>query len=304
METVSILFQQLLQMMIYIAIGFVLYRTNLVTKQSSKALSNVLLYVIMPCIVINSYQIERTPESMRAVGWSLLLGALVLFAAMAVSALVFRRRRPIDNFSASFCNAGFMGIPLVTAVLGTGAVSYVAGMVALLNVLQWTYGQWVLSGDRKCMSLKSCLLSPVVMSLPLALLLYVTQLPLPGIVSRSIGAISACNAPVAMIALGVFLGQSKLGVIFTDLRAWVCSAVRLLLVPAVTLLVLWPLPESCHEIRMALFLVACAPVGSNVAIYAEKLSLDSAYASRTVCLSTLLSVATMPLLLATAQLIW
>ena len=94
---------------------------------------------------------------------------------------------------------------------------------------------------------------------------------------------------------GVFLGQSKLATIFTDWRAWVCSMVRLVVVPAVTLLVLWPMPEACHEIRMALFLAACAPVGSNVAVYAEKQSLDAVYASRSVCLSTLLSVVTMRL---------
>lgn len=304
METAWILFQQLLQMLVYIAIGFVLYRTRLVTKESSKALTHVLLYVILPCVIINSYQLERTGETMRSVGWSLLLGALVLLIAMSVSMVIFRRRRPIDNFSASFSNAGFMGIPLITAVMGAGSVSYIAGMVALLNALQWTYGQWVLSGDRKRISLKSCILNPMVLSLPIALLLFFTQLPLPGIVTRSISAISACNAPVAMIILGIFLGQSKLGVIFTDWRAWICSAARLVVVPVVTLLVLWPLPEVCHEIRMALFLAACAPVGSNVAVYAEKLSLDSAYASRTVCLSTLLSVVTMPLLLAAAQLIW
>lgn len=304
MENAWILFQQLLQMLIYIAIGFVLFRTKLVTKEGSKALTHVLLYVILPCVIVNSYQLERNAETLRSVGWSLLLGALVLVVAMAVSALVFRRKQPIDNFSASFSNAGFMGIPLITAVMGSGAVSYIAGMVALLNALQWTYGQWVLSGDRKRISVKSCLLNPIVLSLFVALILYFTQLPLPGIVTRSISAISACNAPVAMIILGVFLGQSKLSVIFTDPKAWLCSLIRLVVVPVVTLLILWPLPEACHEIRMALFLAASAPVGSNVAVYAEKLGMDSAYASRTVCLSTLLSVVTMPLLLAAAQLIW
>ena len=77
METAWILFQQLLQMLVYIAIGFVLYRTKLVTRESSKALTHVLLYVILPCVIIHSYQLERTGETMRSVGWSLLLGALV-----------------------------------------------------------------------------------------------------------------------------------------------------------------------------------------------------------------------------------
>ena len=128
MGTAWILFQQLLQMLVYIAIGFVLFRTKLVTKEGSKALTHVLLYVILPCVIVNSYRMERTAKSIRTVGWSLLLGLLVLVVAMVVSALIFRRRRPIDNFSSSFSNAGFMGIPLITAVMGSGAVSYIAGM--------------------------------------------------------------------------------------------------------------------------------------------------------------------------------
>ncbi len=99
-----------------------------------------------------------------------------------------------------------------------------------------------------------------------------------------------------MIVLGVFLGQVQLRDLVTDAKAYQCSAVRLLAVPAATLLILKLLPAEYTAMGMALMLAASAPVGTNVAIYAQKLDLDYRYAARTVCLSTLLSVVTMPVM--------
>lgn len=302
METAGILLHQLLQMLIYIAIGFILYRTKKITKEGSAALSNLLLYVILPCAIVNSFRLERTAETMSRIGMSLLVSLVVLVIAMGISFLVFRKDA-IANFSASFSNAGFMGIPLITAMLGGQAVCYIAGLVAMLNALQWTYGQWIMSGDKKNISPKAVLLSPMVLAFLIGLLVFFTQLPLPTIVSGSLSAIAACNAPVAMIILGVFLGQSRLVEIFTDKRVWLCSAVRLLVIPAVTLLAFLLIPEEYSAIRLAIFLAACAPAGSNVAVYAQKLKLDAGYAGRIVCLSTLLSVISMPVMTALFDLI-
>lgn len=303
MQNILILLHQLVQMMLYICIGYVLCRTGLVNKEGSKALSSILLYVVLPCVIVNSLLQERNAEQLIALGVSFLLAVVTLCLAMLCAGLIFRKR-PIDNFSASFSNAGFMGIPLVSAMLGTGAVRYVAGMVALLNILQWTYGQWLMTRDRKQISLRACLTNPMVLAFLAGLFLFFTQLPLPGLVKNTITAISACNAPLAMIVLGALLGQGKLSTFFTDKHAWICVLVRLLLIPVVTLLVFLLVPERFAAIRLAVFLTACAPIGSNVSVYAQKAGLDAAYASRSVCLSTLLSVITMPLMIGLAEWIW
>ena len=303
MDSAMILFKQLLQMMIYIAIGFALYRAKLVTKEGSKALSHLLLYVVLPCAIANSFRIERTAQAVTEIGLSLLFALIALVIAVVISQLFFRKR-PIDSFGASFSNAGFMGIPLITAVLGSSSVCYIAGLVAMLNTMQWTYGQWLLTGDKNKMSPKAILTSPIVLAFIAGLILFFTQLPLPSIVGNSISAIAACNGPVAMIILGVLLGQCNLKDIFTDKFAYLNSLVRLVIIPLATLLAFWLIPAQWSAIRMALFLAACAPVGSNVAVYAQKLDMDPSYASCTVCLSTLFSVVTMPVMMMLAQMIW
>lgn len=295
LQTTGILLQQLLQMSAYILVGVFLFRSGLVNRQNSGALSNLLLYIALPCVIIQSFFLERTAENIRMLAISFLLGALSLLIAMLVAVLFFRHRA-IDWFSASFSNAGFMGVPLVVGVLGQEYVCYISGMVALLNVLQWTLGQAVLSGNKENLSLKSIFKSPIVIGFLVGLAAFFSGLALPKPLTSVISGLAACNTPLAMVVLGVFLGQISVKEFVSDRNAYLCSAVRLLVVPVVTLLAFCFVPAEYRSICMALLLAACAPVGSNVAIYAQKLQLDYPYATRTVCLSTILSIVTMPVM--------
>ena len=139
---------QILLMFLYLIIGYVLYRTGLITQEGSKALAHLLLYCVLPCVVLKSFCIEYSAKGAVELAVSIAAGAGVLLLSMAVSWLFFRKD-PMAQIGVAFSNAGFMGLPLVTAVLGGEAVFYAAGFVALLNALQWTYGQATLSGDKK-----------------------------------------------------------------------------------------------------------------------------------------------------------
>ena len=300
MEVIIIIIRQLFIMFLYMAIGVALFRAKLVTKEGSQTLAHLLLYCILPCVIVKSFCLERTPENTAAFGASLLWAFILLLAAMLVS-FVFFRRSPVDNFGAAFSNAGFMGFPLITAVLGGNAVFYAAGFVALLNALQWTYGQWILTKDRKKVSFKVITTNPIVLSLLLGVILFLAKIPVPALLTSVMGTVANMNAPVAMIVLGVYLAQTDIRKLFTTGRVYAVSAIRLLLIPLVSLLLLRLSPKLPPEISTALLIAASAPVGSNVAVYAQKLEMDYTYAVQTVCLSTLLSVVTMPAILALSQ---
>lgn len=300
MEIVFIIARQLLIMMVYLAIGFALFKAGLITKDGSKSLAHLLLYCILPCVIVKSFCIQRTAENTASFAVSLFYAALLLLAAMAISFVLYRHS-PIDNFGAAFSNAGFMGFPLITAVLGDGSVFYAAGFVALLNALQWTYGQWILSGDRKKISFKAIVTNPIILSLVLGIVIFMGNIPVPSLLTSVMGTVSEMNAPVAMIVLGVYLAQTDIKKMFSMPHLYTVSAVRLILIPVVSLLLLRFLPHSNASIAMALLVAAAAPIGSNVAVYAQKLDLDYTYAVQTVCLSTLLSIITMPVMILLSQ---
>lgn len=296
MATVFIVLRQSVIMFVYMAIGGLLFQKGLITKEGSKSLANLLLYAVLPCVVVKSFCVARTPERMNGLLVSFLAALGILLLAMAVSHLLFKKN-PIDDFGAAFSNAGFMGFPLVAAVQGSEAIFYAAGFVALLNALQWTYGQSLISGDLSYRSPKAILKNPLVLSLLLGILIFCFELPVPAIASDLLAALAALNAPLAMVILGVYLAQTDPKTLFNDPHLYVVAAARLVLIPLLTVLVLKLLPAQYAAITTTLVIVAAAPIGSNVAVYAQKLGKDYAYAVRGVCLSTLLSAITMPLLM-------
>lgn len=296
MATVFIVLRQIVIMFLYMAIGGLLFQKGLITKEGSKSLAHLLLYVVLPCVVVKSFCVARTPERTSGLLVSFLAALGILLLAMAVSHLLFQKN-PIDDFGAAFSNAGFMGFPLVAAVQGSEAIFYAAGFVALLNALQWTYGQSLISGDPGYRSPKAILKNPLVLSLLLGILIFCFEIPMPTIASDLLAALSALNAPLAMVILGVYLAQTDPKTLFNDPHLYVVAAARLVLIPLLTILMLKLLPAQYAAIATTLVIVAAAPIGSNVAVYAQKLGKDYAYAVRGVCLSTLLSAITMPLLM-------
>ena len=193
---------QILLMFLYLIIGYVLYRTGLITQEGSKALAHLLLYCVLPCVVLKSFCIEYSAKGAVELAVSIAAGAGVLLISMAVSWLFFRKD-PMAQIGVAFSNAGFMGFPLVTAVLGGEAVFYAAGFVALLNALQWTYGQAKLSGDKKYIQLGAVLKNPLVLSLLGGVVIYFCRIPVPQFLRTPMGAIAGMNAPLAMIVLAI-----------------------------------------------------------------------------------------------------
>ena len=109
---------------------------------------------------------------------------------------------------------------------------------------------------------------------------------------------------IPLIHLGVYLAQANIKELFTESVLYINAAVRLIVIPLVTIAILTFLPANLKMAKFALLIVASAPVGSNVAVYAQLNGMDYTYASKTVCMSTLLSIATMPLIMFVAQSIW
>ena len=107
-----------------------------------------------------------------------------------------------------------------------------------------------------------------------------------------------------MIVIGVYLAKTDFKSLITSKSAYLVSIVRLVVIPAVLLFALWAIPESYHEIKLAVFIAGICPVGSNVAVYAQLHGGDYAHAVKTVTASTVLAIVTMPIFISLATLLW
>ena len=293
----SVLLMRLIMMLVYAVPGFLLYKYKLITNEGVRDIGKLLLYIILPAAIIKSYDLELSLEMARGLLLSFALSVLCLILAVVLSRVVYRGKKPIEEFGSAFSNAGFMGIPLVTAVIGSHAVCYAAAFVALLNVLQWTYGIFVMTGNKEAISPKKILFNPILISFALGVLLFVLPFRLPAFFSEILTTISAMNAPIAMLTVGAYLAQVSIKEMFTRRDGYFASAIRLVAVPVATSFLLWILPFGSAEMKLATMILAAAPIGSNVAVYAQLYGGDYKKAVQEVVLSTVLSVATMPLVI-------
>ena len=299
---ISILLRQIAIMALLSAVGVYLSRKGFLSPQGTKDLGAILLRVIIPCVIVKSYITEFSRERLLELALSAGLTLIGFILAMVISYLVFGKRRRLENFAASFCNAGFIGIPLAQAIIGEEGVFYIAASVALLNLFQWTYGVYIMADRKDAISAKTIAKNPVVIAIVIGVVLFVSQIPVPGIVTSTLGYIAGMNTPIAMILMGTYLAKLPLKKLL-DKRAYGCVLFRLVIIPAVILLVFWVLPVSNADIALAAFLAAATPVGANICVFAQQYDCDYEFSVVTVCLSTLLSVVTVPLLVSFAQMI-
>lgn len=303
MELSMIILKQIVLMFIYMMIGFLLYKKKFVTKQGSKELGLILLYVILPVVIVKAYLVTFSAELLRGLALSFAASLLVLLLSMLLSRIVFRSKYPIEQFSSAFSNAGFIGIPLVEMTFNDSmAVFYVSSFVALLNILQWTYGIVVMTGKRDSIAPKKITTNPIVISFIVGIILFFLPVELPEVLNSAVAAVSSMNAPVAMIILGTYLAQMKLRELFTDRMVYLCAVMRLIVIPLATAAVLALIPGN-EMLKMSVLIVAATPVGSNVAIFAQMEDMDYTQAVKDICLSTLLCIVTIPLVVSAAGVI-
>ena len=303
MDTVLTLVKQTVTMFLLAGVGFAMFKSGKITKEGSKSIGNILIYGSLPCVLISSFFIEKTQEHMIGLAISAALGFLLVLMSILVGKLCFREDA-IAKFAAAFSNPGFFGIPLILASLGSGCVFYVAGFIACVNLGQWTYGVAVMTRQKGGFSFKRLVTAPFAIAIAIGLAIFLTGIEIPGILKNSITAIKELNTPLAMFTVGIYLAQTDLKNMFFKKSLYSISLVRLLVIPALAILLLWPLPASMLDMKIALFIAAACPVGSNIAVYAQLHNQDYAYSVETVIISTILAIVTMPIMVSLAQMVW
>ena len=299
----SVILMRLVMMLIYTVPGFLMYKRKLITNEGVRDICKVLLYIILPAAIIKSYDLEFSGKMAVELLLSLVLSALSLVLAVVLSHMLYCGKKPIEEFGAAFSNAGFMGVPLVAAVIGSHAVCYAATFVAILNILQWTYGVFVMTGNKEFISPKKILLNPILISFAIGVVIFLLPFRLPSFFSEILGTVASMNAPIAMLTVGTYLAQVPIKEMFTRKDCYSASASRLVIISAATLLLLRFLPLGSTEMKLTVMILAAAPIGSNVAVYAQLYGGDYKKAVEEVVLSTILSVASMPVLIGLSELI-
>lgn len=294
-------FNQTLVMAIYILLGFILYKLHIVTEEGTKEFLNTLIYLVVPVIMVKSFFIEFSSEKLQDFILSIGFGFLAIALAMLISRVFFNKDGFAD-FGASYGNLGFFGIPLVTAVLGESAVFFAIGILLFLNIGQWTYGIFRLTGEKKFIKIKKMLLNQFTIAGILGFLIFILGLgnKIPPIIVTCCNGISALNAPIGMIIMGAYVANTDFSMLFKNPKCIATVFVRLILIPLITILALKVLPGP-KEVKIAIICSASTPVGANLAFYANLYGKDYKFGAVCVVSSTILCILTLPLMVGFAS---
>lgn len=193
---VLMLLEQIVQLFLCIVLGWLLVRLHLLKPEDSRVLSKVCLYLVTPCVIINAFQLQRTPELLQ--GLALSLGAAIGIHALffIATALLHRplRLTPVEQASLIYTNSGNLIIPLVTAVLGPEWVIYCSMFQLVQQFPMWSHCRIILSGDRN-VSLKKILLNVNIISVFVGVLLFLLNLPLPTVIAGTMKSIASHHRP-------------------------------------------------------------------------------------------------------------
>ena len=285
-----------------IAVGYVCRKTNFLSDAFVKGCVNLLLLIVTPCLIVHVFQRPFTGTALANLGLALAVAFAAHLIGIIFAEICFRRtderQRGVLKFATVFSNGGFMAIPLEYALLGPDGAFYGAVYVVMFNLLCWTYGLKVMCGHLKDMNRRILFVNPGTVGIALGLPLFLTSTTLPVILHDPIKYISDLNTPLAMIVIGFYIADARFAAYFRCVPALVASVLRLLVIPARVLAGLVAARGMRLDPTMAIALTAsaAAPVAAMNTMFASKYGRDVDVSVGLVAVTTILSIATMPLL--------
>lgn len=309
MELALISVKQTITMFLIVFVGILCYRTKLISKENNKALSAVVLNIVNPAVIFMSYQVEFEMRLLQGLGISIGLSALT-FAVMILMANILIRKQGnadwnIERIALIYSNCGFIGIPMIRALVGEIGVFYVASYLTMFNLLLWTHGVMVMTGKSDIKSVVKAMTSPCVIAVFLGILAFVCRLQLPDMVGNAVSSIADMNTPLAMLVAGVVIAQTNLPAVLKRVRMYYMCILKLLVIPAVIVLLMLPFAKMGvdHDILLTVIIATACPTGASGTLFALRYQGNELYASEIFGTTTLLSLVSIPLIVMLAGLI-
>ena len=282
MELAQITAGQVVMLFLLMGTGIAAVKTGVLKPEGKQTLSNLLVYLVVPAMIVNSYRMEFSMEILHnllaAFGMSLLALLIGTGITLALTARRKDSRTPIFRFACIFSNAAYMGFPLISVLFRSEGLLYASAYVTVFNILLWTMGYGFVSGSSDPKEvLHSLLHTPVLYAMVIGLCIYLLQIPVPQLIAQPLELMANMTTPLSMVIPGMLL-----------------AAGDLLLIPAVCLAVFGLLGFRSMTAQVVL-LLECCPSAAITSVFAVQFDHDESFAAGSVVLTTLLSIVALPL---------
>lgn len=304
-----LLMQQIVQLFLMIFMGYLIVKTGLVMDDDSKVLSKIILYLIVPCVIINAFQVDYTTDTVK--------GLLIAFAASVMTQVVLLivisaagkllHLNEVEIASVYYSNSGNLIVPIVTFILGQEWVLYGCVFMSVQLVFLWTHCKKIISREASY-DWKKIILNINMISIFIGVVLFFTKICLPEIIGNTLASVGTMIGPASMIVTGMLFAGMNLKQIFANKRVYFITFLRLIAVPLIALVLiklsnLASFSADGNKIMLIVFLAIITPSASTVTQMCQVYGNDSKYASAINVMTTLLSIITMPVMVMLFQMI-
>lgn len=299
-------FSQVCILMLLIAVGFVAAKAKILTAEGTKCCTDIALIIVTPCVIIKSLIREYSGEIMKSLAkafvLTLLVQVLMIFLSMLLLHSKDKEKERVLRFGSIFANCGFMSLPLQQVILGADGTLYGSAYIIMFNLVVWSYGVFLISGDIKYIKPKKLFINPGIIGLLIGIIIFVFSVPIPDIVYSSINYLSAIYTPLPMLIIGYHLAQSNVLNAFRDIRCIFSVFLSLIVYPLAALGLLYLIGVR-GTLLVSVIISVSAPVAAITTMFSSKFGGDTELSVDMVSLSTVFSLGTMPLVIYIAQLI-
>ena len=302
---IMVVFQTMLKLFLLLVLGFVLFKCHIFDEYTNKKISALIVNVASPMLIISTIAgVEGNNKSivflMIGAGILMYIGFIILGKIINRIFPFPKKDWPVYECMVVFANTGFMGYPVLLDVFGQEAVFYASLIHMAFNFFVYTYAIMCLTkGDDSEFKLNfKQLLTPGIILIFVGIFIYLFDIQLPSVLMDTINSVGSLTAPLSMMMIGSSLAVYPIKDSFTDWRSYVFAFVRLMIVPFVTMIMCRLLHIDAYYANITIITNAM-PVGSMVLMLATQYNANVKIVTRNIVVSTLLSVITIPIVVAT-----
>lgn len=304
------LINQIVLMFCLMLVGVLINKLEFMHSQTSSDLTNVLLYIVSPCLIINAFEQPYSGSRIKQFLLAIAGVFLLYIVEIIVAKLVFGRMknqnlRRIAQYGSIYSNAGFMGIPLISALFGSEGVFFAVVSLAAFNIFSWTQGVSLFNDEKNGSAEKTdwrqVLLNPNIIAIFLGILIFIFSVKIPSIPNQVIKYVGSINTPLSMIVIGNSLANIKFSRDMLNKEIGLTILLRNLLFPIIGIVLLKVLGVTGIAFYTTIVMAAC-PVAGLVVLFTLQADGDTAPAISLMSLSTILSLITIPVVFALGSL--
>jgi hypothetical protein len=288
---------QVITLFLILIVGYFARKRAILTSELTSGLTNFLINVTSPFMIISSFQFAFSKEMLASAGKILTFSFLAHIFSTLIGLIIFKKYpeniRKILRFTTTFSNCGFMGFPLLQSIYGKFGVFYGSIYVVGFNIFLWTIGVMIFTGERDLSAIKKAFLSPNIIAVLIGITTFILSLKIPTPIYSALEIIGEMTTPISMLVVGSTLAEMKLKELFSGFAVYYGTLIRLVIIPLLSLLITGLL--NFEPLLQGVCVISTAtPAAATTAIFAEKYNGDSAFASRIIVISTVLSIITLP----------